>query len=257
MAKPIEEFSTRLDELKSDLNFVRTAAKLRPRIGHVMNYQAEAEALKLATDFMSEKRSRPEGLIAALFVRVIAAFERYLRKLVETGVENINNSAATYDGLSSAIKSRNLAFTGRIISAIDNPKDYLILNYEDLISNLASCRVGAESFRLNAMAFSAAVIGSTPEAVERALKSIEVEEWWDHVGADKGLQTMLGTRKPRDTANRAQEKLKELTRWRNQVAHGGDEEVSLTEDQLERVIDFLRQFAICLDSEVAKQLAAS
>ena len=48
----------------------------------------------------------------------------------------------------------------------------------------------------------------------------------------------------------ARDKLKDLWRWRNHLAHGGDEEVSLSENQLRECIAFVRTLSVALDKVV-------
>ena len=40
----------------------------------------------------------------------------------------------------------------------------------------------------------------------------------------------------------------ELSRWRNQLAHGGDAEISISETQLGEAIEFIGAFSVALDA---------
>ena len=82
MTSPIEELAIRLEELKSDLAFVGLSVQLRPRMGRVVQWQAHADDLALVRRFMDAQSDRPEGIYGALLVRLLAAFERYIRQLV-------------------------------------------------------------------------------------------------------------------------------------------------------------------------------
>ncbi len=83
MSSALEELRTRLLDLEADLAFVSLAARLRPRLGDVMNWATAGEATDLAREFMSAKGSRVEGVFGPLLVRLLAAFERYTRRLIE------------------------------------------------------------------------------------------------------------------------------------------------------------------------------
>jgi hypothetical protein len=254
MAAPIDELNARISELKADLAFVALASQLRPRIGAVVQWQATGEVVDLATRFMNAQFSRPEGVYGPLLVRLVAAFERYLRKLVTESVEYRASRARTLGDLPSHLVTRNLALTGRLLSAVEAPRDHLTLDIGALVSNLASCTPGSSSFRLNAQAFSAVVSGVSPEVVEKCLANVGVPGCWDGVGASAALEKQLGTQGVRPTGDRARERLKEICRWRNNLAHGGDEEVSLLEPELGEAIDFVACFSDALDKAVKKHL---
>lgn len=70
------------------------------------------------------------------------------------------------------------------------------------------------------------------------------------------LSGCLGKREHRATGERAKERLKELWRWRNQLAHGRDEEIALTESQLNEAISFIECFTSALDAAVKKRLGS-
>ncbi len=254
MGAALDELNTRIIELKADLTFVALAAQLRPRVGDVVQWAAVGEVLELVKQFMRAKSSRPEGVYGPLLIRLFAAFERYLRMLIIQSVEERASGVRTYDELPEMLSNRNLVLTGRVLAAIDAPRDYLTLNIESLIANLASCKRGSDSFRLNAQAFSATVTGASPGVIEKALENVDVAGWWDGVGGNSSLAKLLGTKGARATGDRARARLKELWRWRNHLAHGGDEEITVTESQLREAIDFVDCFSAALDSAVSKQL---
>jgi hypothetical protein len=250
----LDELKARIAEIKADLTFVALATQLRPRIGDVVQWQAAGEVLELVRQFMSAKSNRPEGVYGPLLVRLLAAFERFMRLLIVQSVEHRASGAETYDELSKTISQRNLILTGRVLATIDAPRDHLTLDIESLISNLASCKRGSGSFRLNSQAFSATVTGASPSVIEKALQYVDVSDCWDGVGANVALAKQLQTRGTRATGDRAHERLKELWRWRNHLAHGGDEEIALTESQLLEAIDFVDSFSAALDIVVKKRL---
>lgn len=254
MPAPLDELNTRITELKADLEFVALAARLRPRIGEVVQWEPPGEILRLVREFMSMKSSRPEGVYGALLVRLLAAFERYLRMLIIQSVEQRASGVRTYDELPEILCKRNLVLTGRVLAAIDAPRDHLTLDINSLVANLATCTQGSDSFRLNAQVFSATITGASSFVIEKALENVGVDGWWDGVGTNKNLAKLLGTQGARATGNRACERLKELWRWRNHLAHGGDQEIALSESQLREAIDFVALFSAALDSAVKKQL---
>jgi hypothetical protein len=247
MSKALEDLLARLQDLEADLTFVSLSSRLRPRLSNVLNWSASHEALALAREFMNAKSARIEGLLGPLLVRLSASLERYTRALVEEAVVMHAEHAASYDDVLPHIRTRNLVLTGSLLAYSESPREHINLNLDMLIDNLASCRLGSTSYRLNAPAFGAAVVGCSPQSVEKALGNLGVNEWWDKVGAAGDLALMLGTKGSRATGKMARGKLEELWRWRNQVAHGGDEEVALTEEQLREAVAFVRAFSSALD----------
>jgi hypothetical protein len=254
MAGPLDELNTRISELRADLEFVALAAQLRPRIGAVVHWQGRAHEVQLVRQFMEGKLSRPEGLYGPLLIRLLAALERYLRLLIIYSVEHRTSEAQFFDDLPKGLCNRNVVLTGRVLAAIENPRDHLPMDTESLVANLASCRRGSKAFRLNSQAFSATVTGAGPSIVERALETVDVSDWWDAVGADPSLAELLGTKGARATGGRARERLKEIWRWRNHLAHGGDEETAVSESQLRDAVEFVSRFGGALDLVVKKRL---
>jgi hypothetical protein len=203
---------------------------------------------------MDAKTSRPEGVYGPLLVRLLASFERYVRMLVVQSVEERVLGFKSFEDIPESLINRNLILTGRILAAVGAPRDHLTFDIERLVANLATCKKGSGSFQLNAQAFSATVTAASPAMIDKALEHLNVTDWWDVVGANGALVGLLGKRGARATGERAKERLKELWRWRNQLAHGGDEEIALTESQLNEAIDFIDCFSSALDAAVKKRL---
>jgi RiboL-PSP-HEPN len=254
VASALDELNARIAELRSDLSFVALALQLRPRIGAAVQWQAAGEVLDLVKHFMNAKSSRPEGFYGPLLVRLLAAFERYLRLLVSQSVERRAFGVSKFEDLSEKLSQRNVSLTGRLLAAIDAPRDHLTLDIEGLISNLATCKRGSAPFRLNAQAFAAAVTGASPVVIEKVLDYVDVSNCWDGVGGNTSLARLLQTKGARATGESARDRLRELWRWRNHLAHGGDEEIALTELQLLEAINFVHSFSAALDTVVEKRL---
>lgn len=256
MSSPLEDLRIRLGELRDDLAFVTTASQLRPRLAEALQWGGPTGTVQLAQRFMNAKEARPEGIYGPLLIRLMASFERYLRLLIVESLEHHASTAKTFDELPRKLTNRNLILTGRILANLETPRDYLSFNVEELIANLASCKAGSSSFKLNPHAFSASVIGVNPAAIDKALESIEVDGCWDTIGSDAKLEALLGTKGARTTGSQSAERLKELSRWRNHLAHGGDE-ITVNEVQLRDAIDFVWSFTTSLDAAVKKQLKAN
>jgi hypothetical protein len=255
MATPLDDLNARVSELKIDLAFVALATQLRPRLLPVVQWDATADVVELARSFMNSKSWRPEGVYGPLLVRLVAEFERYIRMLIAESVQKSVAGVAKYDDLPEHIARRNIALTGKLLAAIEAPRDHLTFEIDSLIANLASCKRGSGSFRLNELAFSAIITGVSPDLVEKALQNVGVAgNLWDGAGLSVALEKQLGTNGPRETGTRARERLKEICRWRNSLAHGGDEDIALSESDLVEAIDFVTCLSGALDQAVRKQL---
>jgi len=240
--------------LEANLVFVAIATSLRPRLGSVLNWGAGGEVIKLAQSFLNAKESRPENLYVALLVRALAAFERFARQLVEDAVGRTGARAGSYDDLVQRVRDRNTVLTGRLLASLDEPRDYLVIDARLLAENLASCAPGSSSFRLNAAAFAAVVVSGSPPVLERALKNLDIENWWDALGGPASLQRLLGTTGPRATGLAACDRLEQLWRWRNLTVHAGDAETVVTESNLRDAIHFVRTLAAALGQVVIARL---
>ncbi len=253
MATPLDDLNARVSELREDLVFVSLATQLRPRLHPVVRWDATADVVELARSFMNAKSWRPEGVYGPLLVRLVAAFERYLRMLVGESLQRSVAGVAKYDDLPEHIASRNIALTGRLLAAIEAPRDHLTFETDSLIANLASCKRGSASFRLNELAFSAIITGVSPDLVEKALQNVGAAgNLWDGVGTSSALEKQLETKGPRETGTRARERLKQICRWRNNLAHGGDEDIALSESDLVEAIEFIFCLSEALDQAVRK-----
>jgi len=256
MSKALDELRARLLDIEADVTFVSLATRLRPRLGDVVNWSAGGEVTLLAREFMGSRDWRVEGVFGPLLVRLLATLERYTRNLIEEALVAYEGRAATYDQLALHIKNRNTALTGTLLAAIEAPRDHLKLQFDSLISNLASCKAGSTTYHLNSKAFGAAVVGMGAAALERALGNVGVSDWWDKVGSYRALEAVLGTKGSRATGKVARDRLEELCRWRNNLAHGGDEEVALAESELRECVAFARTLAEALDGVVLPSVKA-
>lgn len=251
MKPPLEELTILLGEISADTDFVAAAAQLRPRLNGVVRWDGMgAEERKIVQSFLKIKESRTEGLYGPLLVRLLAAFERYLRTLIAWTVDQHNSVAGKYEDISPSMAQRNRLLTGRVLALAEVP-DHLMFDISALIENLATCRPGrAGSFRLNSVVFGSGIAGFSPKHLDTALEWIDIDNCWDALGKDTELTTILGTKGARQTGTGAKDKLKELSRVRNRLAHGGDGIPSISESDLREAITFIGTFSKALEDLV-------
>jgi len=222
-----------------------------------LNHQGTADIVRMATEFGSTSGADPALFCGPLLVRLIGSFERFLRMMLRDAIEAWSKKAKTFSELPNGIGDRNLVLTGRLLSSVDTPRDHLKIDVISLIDNLVTCRDGAGSYQLNPLAFMDLISGITHEAVDRGLQAVRILQWENAVAADRKLQEILGQTRTVDTAKEMKLRLKKLSRWRNNWAHGGDEEVSLTIRELREQLEFLIAFARAMDAVVSKQTQSS
>jgi hypothetical protein len=254
MAQALDEFTARVANLRRDVNFISLAANFRPQVYRVLDREAEPEAIDLAERFADVKDSEVSAIYGPLVVRLSAIIERYLRALIEECVSAWAIKAGSSERVPATLANRNIVLTGRLLASSDQPRDHLKLDVPTLIKNLASCSGSRRDFVLNREAFSTLIIGITPETVEASLKAVKVGDCWDAICADPDLKRSLQKTRTVDAAKATKLRLKELSRWRNNWAHGGDEEISLTDQELLDACDFATYFVKALDTVVTTRI---
>ena len=160
MPTALQELNARLDDLSADIHFVAAAAVLRPRLP--VDWTAAPEAVALAQSFLNQKSSNPERILSGILVRLVAAFERFMRQLVEASVQIVADKTKSYESLSQALSLRNLFLTGRVLASASEPRDHISYNYFQLVENLQTCAPGSANVKLNGAAFAAVVTSVSP-----------------------------------------------------------------------------------------------
>jgi len=257
MTKALEEFTLGIAEIRSDLKFLEQSFELRPRIFDILDTNQQSDAIKLARNFGQNKNIQPASFCGPMLVRLVASFERYSRKLMQEVVDAWAKRAKKFERLPKGLIERNLILTGRVLGNCDPPRDYLNLNSASLVDNLAQCRPGQDEFRLNSEVFMGLIKGVTLDTLDKGLEIAQIQNWLNAVGADRALQTRLEKRRVPDTTKAIEARLKKLSRWRNNWAHGGDEMVSLSIADTLDELEFLKDFCTALDAAVMKQIAAA
>jgi len=139
-----QEFDTALDDIGSNLEFVRAAMQLRPRLRDMLHWQnMDGEARKLATRFLDQGSAEESVFYRGMVISLSGAFEQLVRRVLRDGVRAINEAEGNYDNLHETLKRQNVYRTGLALQTIFEPLDYLELDYELLSKNLGTCFVGS------------------------------------------------------------------------------------------------------------------
>jgi len=253
----VKEFNLGLDELEMNLGFLRTSTKLRPRLSGLLNWGAiDGDAKALVSDFLNQKSVELSPQYRGMMIVLSGAFEQLVRRLIHEAVLTINNGVSNYDQLSERIRAQNILRTGRALTTIREPPDHVVVDYHALAKQLATCVAGADSFILNADAFTLFISSVSPRHLTDLCDSIGITLNWDDFGRESGLETMLATKGVRATGKAVADYLDKFIKLRNRFSHTGTGGVIVTDSEIQNYIRFFRLFASALAQTVAAKLKA-
>lgn len=156
--------------------------------------------------------------------------------------------------LSLDLKKRNLILSARLLSSLDQPRDHIAFSPSVLVENLAACDKDVIPYQLNAVSFSASLQSPTVEAINKIFSSVGLKDLFERLGRSTGLQRQLRSGGVRATSIRVQERIGEIVRLRNNLAHAGDEERSVTIEEFDYLVDFFRVVAFEIDLAVKETI---
>lgn len=256
LADALKEFELALDDLASNLDFLRAAKQLRPRLRDMLHWEGmDGEAKKLATTFLRQQTAEESVLYRGMLVSLSGAFEQFIRRVLRDGVTAINVAGATFDSLHEGVRKQNAYRTGMALQTIFEPLDYLELDYDVLSRNIGTCFPGSVQPVLNADAFAVFVSIVSPEKLADALTRIGVKLNWDALGSMQAIRNALEKDNTREAAKALQESLKQFGRARNRVAHSGSGGILITDSEIEQLLKLFRSLGRGLCSIVQNDLA--
>lgn len=253
MESALEDLFRQFDDIEGSAKFSQDSAMLRPRLNQFVTWPIGPEhnsVRELMSRFFDAKEVRVEVVYGALFVRVVACFENFVRRLLQEGLQRMIEGR-TYDEVRDSLGKHNIRLTGRAMATIFEPSDHLKLDFQRLIDNLASCKSGTDTYQLNTDVFAAALVGTSPIALAKAFKNIQIDlEKWDKIAASPALKKLIGTSKTRVTAKEAERRLEEYAKLRNVFAHTGGGDSVISETQMFESIRYFRVLAKALSAVV-------
>ncbi len=254
LTNALKEFEASLDDFDSNLRFVSTANRLRPRLGGNLQWPGMApDAKKLVESFLrgvAEDSVLYRGLVVSLF----GAFEQFVRRILRDGVAAVGTNLSSYDSLHDGLKKANMYWTGKALQTIFEPVEYLQLEFDILSKNVGTCFAGSKQATLNADAFAIFVSILTPSSLTETLKRISVELQWDEFGKVSELQKALGEKGTRETTKAVENFLKRFAQMRNKIAHTGSSGIVVNQSDVEQLLIFFRAFGRALARAVEKDL---
>jgi hypothetical protein len=256
LADALKEFNLALDDFTSNLEFIRSAARLRPRLSEMLHWSAmDSDAKKLADTFLKQGNAEERVLYRGMVVLLSGAFEQFVRRVIRDCVTSINKSVFKYDALDEKIQKQHVYRTGIALQTIHEPLDHLVLDYEGLGKNLGTCFNGSNDYSLNADAFTIFMSVISPKSLVDALDRLGLNINWDDLGRVQGLQDHFGKSDTRETAKAIQDFLKDFGRTRNKIAHTGNSGVVITESDFSQLLKMFRIFASAFSAVIESELA--
>ncbi len=246
----LREFNAALDDVAASLGFLRSATKLRPRLGAILNWQVHGEPTQLAKEFINQKGVEETVLYRGMVVVLSGALEAFVRRIVRDVVIEFNRKTSVYDELDESVAVQNIFRTGQALQTVFEPLDHLDFDYELLCRNLGTCCKGVSSFTLNADAFSMYISSVAPNHLVEVMKRIGVSLEWDHLGQDAQMQKLFNKGGARETAKAIQSWLSTFVKTRNKISHGGTGGVLVTQADIEQMLVFFRLFSKVLSSVI-------
>ena len=230
-----------------NLGFLRASAKLRPRLNGFLNWTGlEGEAKALVLDFLNQKSVELSLQYRGMVTVISGALEQLVRKLVHEAVVAMCARVASYNELPEKLKAQNIIRTGKALMAVREPPDHLLIEYQTLAKQLATCVNGATAFTLNAEAFTMFISGITPRHLEESLEAIGIAIDWDGFGKNQKFQKMFDSKGAHETGKAVLERLGYFIKLRNRFAHTGTGGNTLSAEEIEAYITFFRAFSIDL-----------
>ncbi len=251
----LKEFGLALDELAEDLEFLRLSSRLRPRLGALLNWQAvDGDAAQLAKGFMNLKTVELSPLYRGMIAVLSGTFEQLVRRVVQEAVLQINNDVDVFDKLPDGIKVHNLFFSGRALCAVREPPDHVTIDHYLLVRSLATCTPGAQKFVLNADAFAMFITNLTPSHLGDICHSIGVSLNWDYFGKVNAFEKLFGSKGARSLGKMVSDRLADIVKLRNRIAHTGAGGVTVSEEDVASHIAFLRILGLSFSAFIEAEL---
>lgn len=244
-----------INELELALRFAKSAESL------IFRHAKEALRFDGIGDAATRVRNEVLGLktkydnqvvLRGLFVQTCAAFELYIRKAIESVLEQYESVG---DPIPDAVEKSNLFFTGKSFCLVHDGLGERKLNFDEMALNISTCYTEGEVTKLNKSAFTAFLGQCSYYGVEKAFRGVDIKEIWMKVARQKEIQKALGAKGQKETAKLIEERMKEYLKIRNGIAHGTEGFKAVTFDKTMEVISFYRSLVASFEKVIEKQFA--
>lgn len=147
-----------------------------------------------------------------------AAFEKFVRDVIVDFAAELPNVVPDFQDLPNAVKSANERLTGEALST--NRSRFSDYELRGFVENLKDCHSGNTPYVLNGPAMALNQRNVTSAVLRELMGRLGIHEIWDELASTNSLKRWSGRGGMRIAKSRAQARLNELMRDRNQIAHG-------------------------------------
>jgi hypothetical protein len=182
-------------------------------------------------------------LYRGLLVQICSVFGYFCRKTIENLVVEIAKNTSGFENLPYRLVASNFVHTGLYFQK--NRDGYLNgtkkLYFEKLAAGLYSCRNSDQAVALNAEMFTEYLGNCTSEQLKSRFADMGLDDpVGDRVGANSELRNYFGGGGARSVSSSAKEALDALLERRNSIVHSSTISETVTIDEVEQGIAFIR-----------------
>lgn len=215
------ELQASVDEIRSHVRFAAIAIRLRPRLRSAIVWDGMDSELQTIVKLFLTNQCQSSVSLEGLLVRLVAAFEAFVRRIVRDSIIFINSQSVPYDQLDITFRKRNRRNAGNALRTIMDPSEHFNLDFDTLCAELGTCVPESRAARLSGEAFSMMVGNIRAESIEKALSMLAVRVDWDRIGRNGDLQRAVNSSGTRKTAKAIKDLLADAQKRRNVLAHAG------------------------------------
>lgn len=248
---PLAVFEEHMLQIKQTFRYIQAAGAVKRCAADVVDkVHGKAYALAEMKKFLEIGDYPEQQHCNSYFVSLVAGFEEFLRKTLETAVKVRARTAKDFDELGTSVHDLHMKATGFLLTLKSNPPQQLrSLDFFQVCRNIGTCFPGTTSFTLNPEAISIQSSLLDLESFMDVLNKFQYKISWDILGADVEVKKCMGVKGTRDSAKSLKQSLTKMVRQRNRVAHTGsssDITPGVLEEYLASLVALARAITGCL-----------
>ena len=149
---------------------------------------------------------------------LVAAFEQFVSAVIVEFAGDLPRIVPVYGDLPQSVRSANERHTGEALSRMRSRfADYTLRRFVD---NLRDCQAGKSPYVLNGEAMALNDRNLTQGVLQDLISRLGINDIWEPVSASRSLKRWSGKGGAKVAQSRSKNRLNELIRQRNNIAHG-------------------------------------
>ncbi len=248
----IIEFQTAIDLMLSMSLFVEVATQLRPRLGRQVNWQSLDDAEKLLVQSFIKMEPTLALSEEGTTLRICAQFENFLRRIIRDAALEISLRKVKAEGLKPPLLAKNRHFAGMLLSKVLY-SDGVTRDYDRLCREIGTCTPGSV-VTLSGESLAESLENISPASIDLLFELFGHKLNWDKIATHAVFAAARKQEGTRELAKAIKERLSELHKLRNRLAHSGYGGVVLPEGSLQQTGDFLKRLAEAVTGQLSSVL---